>query len=371
MTLSIAVRTTCVLTVLSSLLFSCGQSDSGASRDLGEPSALVRDPVGSTQLGYVPAEFMSVEDVDAALPMLASKHVDLVWAWPADVSESELMARLSVVRRGEQLGIEVRPWLTLPQSDGYWPGASNAEAFDTAARALLQAWLAAGLKPNMLLVDMEMPLQRALEFVDIESTGDAVAMTEFLARGVDRTQYAAATKIYADLVDHAHELGFKVEISTLSTVLDDMDDGDDGLRQGFGIPFDHIDWDLCTFQIYRTMAGTGTGLTLDASYVYDYALRIKLRFGERAGIVVGLVDPGGLGVDAPVYDDPSQAAEDVAAARVAGLSRRAVGLYQLRGIMAQSSPDVWFAPSSKRYFNPVDSAALLIHGAAAALDLTL
>lgn len=370
MTSSIAVPTLAVLAALLSLCTACDQADRGEP-GLGETSALVRDPPDSARLGYVPAEFMSVEDVDAALPLLASRHVDLVWAWPADVSEAELKARFDVVRRGESLGIEVRPWLTLPERDGYWPTSSNAEKFDTAARSLLHAWLAAGLTPNMLLVDMEMPLQRALEFVDIESRGDAVAMTAFLARGVDRKQYAAATKIYADLVAHAHELGFKVEVSTLSTVLDDMDDGDDGLRQGFGIPFDNIDWDLCTFQIYRTMAANGTGLTLDSSFVYDYALRIKLRFGERAGIVVGLNDPGDLGVQPPIYDDPTQAAEDVAAARAAGLARRSVGLYQLRGIVSQSSPEAWFAPSSLRRFNPVDSAALLIHGAAAALDLTL
>lgn len=371
MTLSIAVRTIAVLTALLSLSASCGPHDNDSDLESGELRALVRDAPGTAPLGYVPAEFMSPEEVDKALPLLASHHVDVVWAWPAEASQSEQQARFEVVRHGQQLGIEVRPWLTLAQSDGYWPTATNAAQYAAAARSLLQAWLAAGLHPNMLLVDMEMPLQRALEFVDVESAGDPIAMTSFLARGVDRAQYAAATQIYADLVDHAHELGFKVEVSTLSLVLDDLDDGDDGLRQGLGIPFDHIAWDRCTFQIYRTMAASGTGLTLDSSFVYDYARRIKLRFGERGGIVVGLNDPGDLGVKPPIYQDPGEALDDVSAARTAGLTRTAVGLYQLRGITAQSSPEAWFAPASLQRFNPVDPGALLIHGAAAALDLTL
>lgn len=325
----------------------------------------------AARFGYVVAEGMDAEDLGALLPLLAKQRVDVVWAWPFEMDQAETQRRFEVVRQSEQLGVWVRPWPLLTEEEGLWPSSENVALFDARMREFLQAWMDADLTPTMFLVDMEMPLSRALQLSDKLAAWDLVGGAEFLRSFIDRQKFAEATLTYAALVDDAHALGWKVELSTLQIVLDDYDDGDDGLKQGLSIPVDGIDWDLVTFQIFRSMAIDSSNLPLDASFTFDYALRSKLRFGERAGVVVGINDPGDVAGDVLTFTDPRETAEDVEAARAAGIAPRDVGLYQLRGIVRSASPEAWFAPSDRRIFSPVDPGTLLVRSANASMDLSL
>lgn len=346
-----------------------------ACADADPEPALITQAATSTpaaRFGYVAAEFMSIDEVDAALSLLATNHVGLVWGWPADATASELEARFDVVRHAAELGVAVRPWLLLPEEQGYWAGSTNAAEFDAAARKLLDAWGEAGLPPTMLAVDMEAPLERGQEFIELVGKRDLNALVAFLRAGIDRPQYRAATDIYRKLVEHAHRLGWTVEITTLSVVLDDFSDGDDSLRQGLNIPFDGIPWDQITFQVYRTLIGHGLGLKPSPAYTYDYARRTKQRFGNRAAIVLGITNTDELtGDDLPVYDSPREAADDVEAARRAGIVGDAIGLYQLKGILERGPAQAWFQRTSPWLLYPADPATLLARGANFALDAAL
>jgi hypothetical protein len=357
--------------LLGALAAACAPADLGdTDPDFVELSAT--KAASTARYGYVSAEFMTVQEVEDALPLLAAHDVDLVWAFPSSATGSELEERFEVVRRGAQLGVDVRPWLLLPQAEGYWPGATNAAAFDTAARKLLDAWLEAGLDPSMLVIDMEAPLDRAQKFIELSGKADAVGLNKFLKGNIDRAQYREATAIYRKLVEHAHELGFRVELSTLSIVLDDYGDGDDALRQGLNIPIDGIAWDLVTFQVYRTLASYGIGVLPSAAYTYDYARRARQRFGDRAAVIVGINYADELtGTHLPTYANPRQAADDVEAARKAGISRAALGLYQLRGIVDHERPEAWFERTNPWLLYLADPATLLARGANFALDAAL
>jgi len=305
-----------------------------------------RPTPGEAPFGYVSAEFMPVSEVDATLPMLAAHRVDLALAWPLVETAAERAERFQLVRHAAELGVSIRPWVLLPEADGYWPGATNAELFDREARRFVEEWLEAELAPSMLLVDMEMTLERTKKYVELVGAQDVDGAIDLLRGGVDRARYSAATRTYKELVDFLHERGFRAEISTLSSVLDDYEDGDDGIRQGFSIPIEGIDWDLYTFQVYRTLGEYGLGVRPTSYYVQDYARRARARFGDRAGVIVGMTDAGDIAPDAPVYDSPGEALSDAHVALRTGIAREFVGLYQLRGITRRTPSERWFDGSS-------------------------
>jgi hypothetical protein len=310
--------------------------------------------------GFVSSEFTRPADIVPSLPLLASHQVGLVLDWPS--SEVGSLERFAFVRTANAQGVEVHPWLLLPLELGYWPGSTNADAYAGLARALIDGWLAAGLAPSTLVVDMEMPIDRARAFAQVVQGGDATAAANYLRSITNRAQYAAATATYRALVDYAHGRGFKVEVSTWSQVLDDYADGDDGMRQGFNIPIDQIAWDTVSFQAYRTL-NTLLNSTLPATtsyFVLDYALRARARFGTRAGVGVGMTDPGDLAPGAPKYTGGSQLREDVDAASWAGIARSKIGVYNLRGIVTRPPLEQWFPAPSLISLPPLPDISTLV-----------
>jgi hypothetical protein len=323
--------------------------------------------------GIVASEFMPLTEIEASLPLLASYGVGFVLDWPStEVASSE---RFALVRKANALGIEVRPWLLLPVEQGYWPNATNAREYDRFARQLIDSWLSLGLSPATLVVDMELPIARAHQLAALITAGDTAGVTSFLRAGIDRVQYAEATRIYRELAVYAHARGFRVELSTLMQVLDDYVDGDDGLRQALNIPVAGIAWDVCSFQLYRTLNPSLVGPSVPPAtsyFVLDYALLARTLFGSRAGVTLGFTEPGDLAPELPVYSSPAQLREDVDAATLAGIARKNIGVYNLRGITRRAPSAQWFVPRSFIILPPLpDAATLLTHLNTVKLDLSL
>ncbi|HEX5660023.1 MAG TPA: hypothetical protein VFX59_22660 [Polyangiales bacterium] len=329
---------------------------------------------GRAGYGFVASEYQSLPTLTGVLPTLAAYKVGLVLAWPA--GEARAPARLDFVRAAHAQGVTVNPWLLLPEEQGYWANATNAELYDAAARALIDAWLAAGLAPSTLVVDMEMPIQRARGLgTVITGGGDVTAVSNFLRPFIDRTQYARATTVFRSLIDYAHRRGFLVELTALAQVLDDYGDGDDGIRQSFSVPLDTIAWDTVSFQAYRTLNDVLTSASAPpttAYYVLDYALRARALFGARAGVSLGLVDPGALAPGAARYSSGSSLREDVNAAALAGISRSKIVVYSLDGMLLRPPTTQWFPAASLIRLPPLpDLATLISRLNAAQLDAAL
>jgi hypothetical protein len=322
---------------------------------------------------FVAAEFMSLSEIEAALPLLAARRVGLVLSWPSTAIGDERYYEL--VRRANAQGVAVRPWLLLPVESGYWPNSTNAREYDQAARRLIDGWIAAGLRPDTFLVDMEMPISRVDGYARVLQSLDLDQAVAYLRQGINRVQYADATRVYRALVDYAHSRGFRVELSTISQVLDDYLDGDDGLRQAFNIPVSGIDWDVYGIQAYRTLnqlvIGSVAGPTT-SYYVYDYASRARALFGSKASIALGLIDTGEITPGAPVYFDGRELKEDLEAARAAGLSREQLGVYNLRGILRRTPSEQWFPSLGLISLRPLpDLATLLTRSSTALIDARL
>ncbi|MFT3924558.1 MAG: hypothetical protein QM778_18610 [Myxococcales bacterium] len=314
--------------------------------------------------GVIASELLSLDRVEAALPELAAQQLSVSLEWPTDDLDNP--QRWALVRHAEQLGITIIPWLLLPEDQGYWPCSSNADLFVASAQRLMQRWAEEGLSPTALLVDMEMHIDRERDFSALVHALDNSGVIEFLRAGIDREQFRDATEQYRELAIKAHTLGWKVHLTTWSQVLEDYGDGDDDLRQAFGIPVDHIPWDGVFIQAFRT----ATNPQASSFYVYDYALRARSIFGRRAGIVLGVTQPGMISRTG--YASPADLRADVDAAYAAGLRREQIGLISLRGILNRPPTAAWFVRPHIFLVPPLpDAATAFIHTVAGFWDLLL
>lgn len=326
------------------------------------------EPVTKSPAGFSAAwaEFLPPAEIEAALPLLARHDLAVNAAWPSASLESPEL--LALAERAAERGVELRPWLLLPESDGYWPGSSNAPVFAKAARGLMDAWQARGLAPTTLVVDMELEKSRADELTKLLSLDDVLGAIDLLKGGMDATRYASATAEYAALVKEAKSRGWTVHLTTLPQVIDDYADGDDSLRQAFGIPVEGIEWDYVTFQAYRTLFGDllGKGAPPTSYFVYAYGKDAQKHFGERAGLDVGMV---GHGVTpSPTYAEGSDLASDLSAAAAAGIPRASLNVYNLDGVLSRAPAEQWLAAPEPGAPPPEDAATLAIRKDVGILD---
>ena len=353
----------------------------GATPPHGESPALLRDSAGISSLQPYAAGFGSIavedfagteiQNARAALPLLAQKKVSVVLHWKAEMLDDPERWAFTVDALAQ--GVEVHPWLLLAESDGYWPGSTNASLFSAKARQLSSLWISHGLAPTTLVVDMEMRMDRYRRLDELLSApiANVFEIVHFLRSGVNRWQYFGATLTYAALVNDLHRAGWKVHLTTAPQMADDYSDGDDGLRQAFGVPVDSIAWDSISIQAYRTLFG-GYSLfgPLTPFFVYDYGKMAQKVWGSRAAIDIGIT---GNGVDhAPTYVDGSDMRRDVEAALSAGFYPDDIFVYNLEGILDKPPVAGWFeAPQENAPAPPLDMGTPAIHAMSITLDLAL
>jgi hypothetical protein len=309
-------------------------------------SAQALSATGYGSVAWEELDGATLAELKSNLHHLAGRDIALVLHWKAENIDDP--ARWDVVHDAVSRGIPVQPWLTLPESLGYFPNATNYSTWITHAQYLMFLWRSRGLPSTSFVVDMEMSKSKLHRFQELTAAGDPFAVARFLNGNINRSQFAAATTAYRGFVDYAHLLGFKVTVTTLLPLLEDYGDGDDFIRQGFNSPIDGIAWDEVSFQVHRTLYGASYPLT---SYmVYEYGRLARNRFGARAGLGLGLTHPGiDVGNQAIVYSSGHQLRLDAQAAKAAGFSPSRVGVYSFLGIYRSDDVGQWFqVPGSSR-----------------------
>jgi hypothetical protein len=320
-----------------------------------------------------PRHAETLEDVVRALPLLAEKKLSIALAIQAfKLRDQVAMERwFDVVKLAiDQHGVQVRPWLLLDFQDGYFPNATNHESFLRHARELVRQWKAHELPPTTLVVDMEpsRALQAALSSADF---------TQALPRQhVDRERYARAQAAFASFVRELKQQGFGAMLTTLPMILTDYHDGDDDLRQYFGVVIDGVEWEQIDFQLYRSLF-EAQAPRLGPDFVFQYVREAQGRFpGMKLGFDLGLTHPGPISQDAKTLEKPAALREDVEAALAAGADPQLLSVYNLQGILRgaprcpklracapdeyqylENEPGDWLAAPSARLSPPAPSSA--------------
>jgi len=247
----------------------------------------------------------------------------------------------------EERELALRLWPLLSEDQGYWANQQNADAFAEYVR-VLTAW-SQDECPRLegVVIDLEMPIDRAREMEDIfAGEGGIDDLVTFLTDGVDETAFEAARIQYSTLVDDLHAMGYHVSASTLPMVLDDLEDGDESIARALWTPVRGIDWDVVSFQVYRSTfdsifsaALADPEATFTSGLITSYADSAVIYYGDKAALDLGTTGTG-IGTEVGL-DGPDELQSDMSAALYAGIPQERVHIYSLEGIMAADNPTAW------------------------------
>ena len=285
------------------------------------------------------AELLSDAEVDAALPELSRVGSRIGLAVPAARIGEPSLAEL--VRRGAELGVSMRAWLLLPEQQGYWVGKTNVSAFSEALEALIHWRNVRGGPPfSGVSVDLE-PAYQYSEALRTSKKSRPDRWLGLLASHLDRAAFARAQASLSRAVASAHRAGLSVHAVTYPLILD-QPEGDVSLEDAFDIPVSGIDWDEVSVMAYQTAFAQQLGLWLGPDLVHSYAAEAVARYGERAGIDVGVVGDAGIGLDpGDRYSAPDALFSDVAAALAAGIPEQRIRVYGLAGMVRAGGVRRW------------------------------
>lgn len=267
------------------------------------------------------------------LRLLARFDVELI----AAVRPWDLRDVPRLVGACNDAGVGVGLWPMIGDADGRWANALNALAFTRFARDLLDA-IPGGARVVDLAVDLEPP------FGVVTTALRSPAAVWPSITSLNGAGWKAARGLYRGLIAAVHERGLQCSSAAMPFVLLDPSRGPfRPVQRALTAPVDALPWDHVSVMIYSSMVeGWSAGLAdrgRSLSLLARGAAATRRRFGEAAGVSLGVVDVGALG-DEPRYRDPAELSADVAAARAAGVD--ALSLFDLGGVLRRAPADAWF-----------------------------
>jgi hypothetical protein len=265
----------------------------------------------------------------------------IVAVWPDTLAE----ARATVCRFADA-GLAPALWPMLPDRDGRWIGATNADTFCAFAERVASEGAA-----REIVLDLEPPIAALRASIaapmgapppnPCSRLAQATAM-HVLPTPVDRRTFHRSRDRIAALASRLHTVGAAVSAAVAVPVLFDRPGAVPGWQLRLGTPVDGIAWDHVSPMLYTSIIeGWSRGL-LDrdaARAMLAWGCReTSARFGPIAGASLGAVGTGAFG-DEPTYRSPDELSDDVATARAAGVDDLA--LFDLGGVLRRPPVEAW------------------------------
>jgi hypothetical protein len=276
------------------------------------------------------AEEMEPAEIEPLLAELGGLGVRLHLAMPAArLGDPELAA---LTRRAADSGVETRAWLLLKREDGYWIGKRNAGLGKEAVRALLR-WQNSPGGPCFggLSIDLEPPLRRTAELRRLLHRRPWRALG-LLRHNLDPACLDHARRELDQALRAARAAGLHRHAVTYPMVLDQAHSST-ALEDALDLVVTGLDWDEISVMVYQTVFSQVVGHWLGPRLTHAYAESAVRRWGERAGLDLGVVGDGGVALDpGHRYPSPAVLHADVAAALFAGIPPARIRVYGLAGV---------------------------------------
>ncbi|MBU1670975.1 MAG: hypothetical protein KKF41_06985 [Actinobacteria bacterium] len=240
-------------------------------------------------------------------------------------------------------GVELTYWPLLDREDGYFPGESNVDAYAQLVNQVLDWAEKEDVTPDALAIDLELPFGQMRQVLDADNPLVRVKNALSVMRGnLGRERYLVAKDGLRELNDSIQDRGVRTITAVLPWVALELEGEHELIQDMTETPVAGIGWDLLSPMLYVSMlAGMTNGIVTeeDANWlVYDACLRLRSRFGGRAGVSLGLTGSGVL-EDEPTFDEPEGLLVGLRAALAAGI--RDVSIYNLEGVLDHDDPRVW------------------------------
>lgn len=306
------------------------------------------DPLRHEDRPAVWVEFVEPATLPDRVAFAAEHDLDVHLAFQDGEHDADWLA--STCEAAEANDVAVMLWPLLAYDDGYWANQANAAAF------VEHTWAAVDLArrrcPRLdgVVVDMEMPYDRAQDLQALlEDGGSAADLAGFLLQGRDPDVFEAARGVYAQLCDDLHAEGLRCSFTGLAMLADDPLDGDETIATALWTPVVGVDWDEISVQVYRSLFDAYFAAALEdpserfgAGLAGSYAASAVLYWEERAGIDLGTTGRSGIGVPDGLADAAALQA-DFAAALDAGIAPGNVAIYSLEGLDDRDDAAAWVA----------------------------
>ncbi len=282
------------------------------------------------------------EIVESAFPLLKEFKAGVAVAvYPVSLTKKNA----SAFRKLLDAGIELTYWPLMEKEQGYFPGERNVDEYAAMVRHLVEWAEKNEVAPGRIAVDLEPPIQQLSSVLAAQGGVALVRSAVSAAReNLDRGRYYRAKAILDELNYWVRERGIKTLAAVMPWVALELEGEYELIQDMSDTPAAGIEWDVLSPMLYVTMlAGTpGASLnTRDANWlIYDSCLKLRAKYGERAGVSLGLTGTGILDNE-PVFQSPGDLLVGLRAALAAGV--RDISIYSLEGIMNRAEPRGWFA----------------------------
>ncbi|HMR08870.1 MAG TPA: hypothetical protein PKA88_23985 [Polyangiaceae bacterium] len=281
-------------------------------------------------------EFLSDPEVRSALPAVAPHLGRIHLSISTTRFFSDEFAALT--RQAKECGLDVYLWPLFPIERGYWLGEHNAAELQEVMQGLLR-WRDAPGGPSFDGVSFD--LEPGHAYAERLRTSKLHRLPTLLIEHVDPAAFERARLLFARALDTLHQGQLRAHAVAFPLVLDDAP-GDRVLEDALDTPVSDLDWDEVSFMVYQTAFTQLAGLWFGPSLVAAYAQAAVARFGERAGLDLGVVGGPALGLDAgDRYPDPTVLAADLAAAHGAGIPYAQIRVYGLAGLLEEGGAGRW------------------------------
>jgi hypothetical protein len=295
------------------------------------------------------AESLPLEQIEARLTFASENRLDVnVSVVKGTVDRAYLQA---LCQSAEKHDVAIRLWPGLSHDSGYWPSQVNVDEFLPFVDEL--AGLAGEVCPRLdgFVIDMEMPIYKVDQLRAMREAGASnIDIANWLLGGIDAAKFERARGLYQAAAARMHGLGYSFSVTTLPMNADDYGDGDETIAKALWTPIEGIDWDVVSFQIYRSLYDQqfpdASGKPYTPGLVTSYAHSVVGRWGARGAVDLGTTG-GGIGITHGLAS-AADLQGDIAAARAEGITPGHVAIYSLEGLDGKPDAVAWVTVPAAR-----------------------
>jgi len=279
--------------------------------------------------------------VKKALPLLEEFGAGIAIAmYPASLTRKNANALVKL----KEAGVEIAFWPLMDKEMGYFPGERNALAYSKLVRKQLEWASKNEVTPDIVAVDLEMPLQQMFKVMSAGNPFEKLRGVYTSAReNLDRERYFRAKARLDKLNEEIQDQGIRTLTAVLPWVGLELEGEAELLQDMTETPASGIGWDVLSPMLYVSMIQGMSGGAIKSKeanwFVYDNCLKLREKYGGRAGVSLGLTGGGVLQAE-PTFNNAAELVVGLEAALAAGI--RDVSIYSLGGILSRQDPRAWF-----------------------------